>query len=110
MGRQAREAAPGARRQRLRDGLVDQLREHGFEPFADETGIIRLRNCPFHALACEQPDLVCGMNLRLVQGMVNGVGEAGLEAVLDPRPELCCVALRPEGSRDAAADPSRVAR
>ena len=99
LGRQARDAAPRARRQQLRDGLIGQLRDHGFEPFAAEGGIIRLRNCPFHTLACEQPDLVCGMNLRLVHGMVSGLGEAGLEAVLDPQPELCCVALRSEPGR-----------
>jgi predicted ArsR family transcriptional regulator len=96
LGRRARLASPRAHRQELHDGLVGQLRDHGFEPFADEEGVVRLRNCPFHSLACEQPELVCGMNLRLVEGMVDGLGEAGLKAVLDPRPQLCCVALQLE--------------
>lgn len=88
------------RRHQLREGLVQQLRSHGFEPFLDEDGgTIRLRNCPFHALACEEADLVCGMNLQLVEGMVGGIGESGLEAVLDARPDHCCVALRPRSRR-----------
>jgi predicted ArsR family transcriptional regulator len=97
LGRQARAAAgPRRRRDQVREGLVDQLRDHGFEPFVDEDGVtIRLRNCPFHALAREETDLVCGMNLKLVEGMVGGIGATGLQAVLDPRPDLCCVALRP---------------
>jgi predicted ArsR family transcriptional regulator len=71
------------------------LGERGFEPYVDPEGAVRLRNCPFHALATDQPELVCGMNFALIQGMVSGLGdEAGGEAVLDPAPDLCCVALR----------------
>jgi predicted ArsR family transcriptional regulator len=109
LGHQARAAAgPRVRRHQLREGLIHQLRGQGFEPFVDEDGVtIRLRNCPFDALACEEADLVCGMNLKLVEGMVGGIGETGLEAVLDARPDLCCVALRPRSRRRTADDRRR---
>jgi predicted ArsR family transcriptional regulator len=29
---------------------------------------LRLRSCPFHALASGYPPLICGMNLRLLEG------------------------------------------
>jgi len=41
-------------------------------------------------------DLICGMNLALMQGFVNGLRLAGIQAVLEPQPRLCCVKLRQE--------------
>lgn len=70
------------------------LAEHGFEPFP-LGGEIRLRSCPFHALAGCHPALICGMNLSLMQGILEGISASGIEAVLDPRPGECCVAFRP---------------
>ena len=64
-------------------------------PWGDGRGDVRLRNCPFDALAADEPDLVCRMNLALVQGMVGALDEGmGADAVLDAAPGLCCVALR----------------
>ncbi|RSN02622.1 transcriptional regulator [Nonomuraea sp. WAC 01424] len=68
------------------------LRGRGYEPY-DEGGALRLRNCPFHALAREQPLLVCSMNLALCQGLLEGMGEDPGRARLDPRPGECCVSL-----------------
>jgi predicted ArsR family transcriptional regulator len=70
------------------------LAEQGFEPVRDPDGSIHLRNCPFHALAMECRDLVCGMNLSLLRGVVRGLAGSGLKAVLDPQPDRCCVVLR----------------
>ena len=70
------------------------LAEQGFEPVRDTNGTIRLRNCPFHALAMECRDLVCGMNLSLLRGVIRGLAGAGLTAVLDPQPDRCCVILK----------------
>jgi predicted ArsR family transcriptional regulator len=72
---------------------LDLLAEQGFEPMRDGSGTIRLRNCPFHALAVECRDLVCGMNLSLLRGVIRGLSGAGLTAVLDPQPDRCCVVL-----------------
>jgi predicted ArsR family transcriptional regulator len=72
------------------------LEAHGFEPFRDPDGTIRLRNCPFHALAERHRALVCGMNLALMSGVAEGLHLDGVEAVLDPQPGLCCVSFRRE--------------
>jgi predicted ArsR family transcriptional regulator len=93
-------AATAAGRPRSRSArravIVDALRGRGYEPFADDDGDIRLRNCPYHALVDAHRPLVCGMNLALVEGVVHGAGDAGLAARLDNRPGLCCVAIGPE--------------
>jgi predicted ArsR family transcriptional regulator len=54
---------------------------------------IVLANCPFHALAQQYTDLVCGMNLHLMQGVrsVLDVGERSLVPRLEPEPGQCCV-------------------
>ncbi len=69
------------------------LRDHGFEPWHDEAGLVRLRNCPFHQLAARHPDIVCGMNLALIEGVVAGLGAAGMRPVLDPGAGRCCVVI-----------------
>ncbi len=78
------------------------LREHGFEPCAGEAGLIRLRNCPFHQLAARHPEIVCGMNLALIEGVVAGLGATGMRPALDPGPGRCCVVITTDGP--AAAD------
>ena len=76
------------------------LAEHGFEPYEDDDGPVRLRNCPFHQLAEEDPEVVCGMNLELITGMAAGLGASGLHPVLDPRPGQCCVAIHQRTTED----------
>ncbi len=82
--------APGDS-QRL--ALESVLSEHGFEPWHDDAGTVRMRNCPFRRLAERQPQVVCEMNLALIQGLVAGVGAEGLKPVLDPEPGHCCVVI-----------------
>jgi predicted ArsR family transcriptional regulator len=72
--------------------LDDALVASGFEPERTEHEV-RLRNCPFHALAEEHRALICGMNLALVEGVVTGLGVEGAKPRLDPRPGLCCVCI-----------------
>lgn len=74
------------------------LRAHGFNP-TETDGAVRLRNCPFHALAQEHPDLVCGMNLSMARGLLAGLGAGSLEARLDAQPGMCCVTLAPPAAR-----------
>src|SRR6202021_2056315 len=73
--------------------LESALSEYGYEPRQDEAGTIRMRNCPFRHLAELQPDLVCHMNLALIQGLAAGLDPGGPQPVLDPEPEHCCVAI-----------------
>jgi predicted ArsR family transcriptional regulator len=58
-------------------------------------GAVALGNCPFHALAAGHTELVCGMNLRFLDGVLTGAGEGGLTARLAPAEGLCCVRLEP---------------
>jgi predicted ArsR family transcriptional regulator len=91
----AQRAGNRASARRLHACLRDVLRERGYEPFDDDDGVMRLRNCPFHALAQEHRQLVCGMNLEVVSGIVAALG-VDVEARLEPRVGLCCVAIGPE--------------
>jgi predicted ArsR family transcriptional regulator len=70
------------------------LQNYGFEPFHDEEGNLRLRNCPFHQLSRRYTDLVCGMNLDIMQSLIEELGLERLEARLEPQPGMCCVAFR----------------
>lgn len=71
--------------------LLETLQRQGFEPYVDGT-VVRLRNCPFHRLATEHTELVCGMNLAMLTGALAGVDDP-VEARLDPAPDRCCVAF-----------------
>src|SRR3984957_3477538 len=73
--------------------LEGALAGHGYEPSRGGDGVIRLRNCPFRQLAEQHRDVVCGMNLGLIEGILAGLGADGLRPVLDPRPGHCCVAI-----------------
>lgn len=82
----------GISRAGTQQAVESTLREHGFEPRQDEDGSLLLRNCPFHQLAAQHPDVVCAMNLSLIEGLVAGLGASGRPA-LDPRPGRCCVVI-----------------
>jgi predicted ArsR family transcriptional regulator len=90
---------------RFRPGVADldrvadldgALARHGYEPRLGEDGVIRLRNCPFYQLAEHHRDVVCGMNLGLIEGILTGLGAEGLRPVLDPQPGHCCVTIGPD--------------
>jgi predicted ArsR family transcriptional regulator len=73
------------------------LLEIGYEPARADDGTLYARNCPFHRLAQEHRDVVCGMNVAFVEGLVEGLGQTGREVCLDPQPGRCCVTIRPGG-------------
>jgi predicted ArsR family transcriptional regulator len=73
--------------------LEGALSEHGFEPWHDDHGTVRMRNCPFRRVADMQPEVVCHMNLALVEGLIAGLGADSLNPVHDPEPGHCCVAI-----------------
>ena len=85
--------AGGTRAGGTRPALRSALSEHGYEPWYDDAGILRMRNCPFRRLAEVQPEVVCHMNLALIQGLAAGLGANDLNPVLDPEPGHCCVAI-----------------
>jgi len=90
-GRQV--AGPRHSRRDLFDAALVELEDHGYEPRVHGREVV-LANCPFHALVDEQRDLVCGMNLDLLSGMADAVGEDVLTAQLQPSDDNCCVRLR----------------
>jgi predicted ArsR family transcriptional regulator len=73
--------------------LVAALAARGYEP-EPAAGEIRLRNCPFHALVDEHQEVVCGMNLALMEGVVEGARLPAAKPVLAPAPGMCCVRLK----------------
>jgi predicted ArsR family transcriptional regulator len=84
----------GSGRGSSRARLMRTLEGGGYEPMTDAHGVIRLRNCPFDALADAHRSLVCRTNLAVAEGIAESTGTT-LEPVLDPRPGSCCVAFRP---------------
>jgi predicted ArsR family transcriptional regulator len=103
LGQEARRrAGMRAGRTALLQQLRTVLREHGYEPVT-AGGAIRLRNCPFDALARDHGPLMCGMNEALLAGLVRGLGLRGLTATLDPQPGMCCVVLRPPPGKPGSA-------
>lgn len=85
--------AVGARAAHGGADLGEVLSRAGYEPQTTDDGDIVLANCPFHSLARQHTELVCGMNLHLLRGVLDELGTGG-EAVLDPAPDRCCVRLR----------------
>ncbi len=105
LGAAARGAQGGRERAGDARALLAALESLGYEPTRSEDGEIRLRNCPFHALTERHRELVCGTNVALLAGVLGKLQPAQqrLEAVLDPKPGMCCVALRPvRGKRKAS--------
>jgi predicted ArsR family transcriptional regulator len=92
LGRVVLESAGSTRRSAIRDSAIRTLEDCGYEPRMDAHGVT-LVNCPFYSLAREYTDLVCGMNLDLIDGLLSCLERPGLEAKLDPAPGRCCVRL-----------------
>lgn len=93
LGEQAREhlgRRPG--RTQTLQAVSEVLSEYGYEPRPDGTELV-LANCPFHELAREHPDLICGLNHDLLDSLLDHCGRDGLHAHLDPAPGRCCVRI-----------------
>ncbi|MFE9451689.1 helix-turn-helix transcriptional regulator [Streptomyces sp. NPDC006739] len=83
---------------------MEVLAARGYEPYVESTEgaegatgtaarVVRMRNCPFHAVAERFPPLVCGMNLALLEGLLGADGP--VRARMDARPGECCVVVEP---------------
>lgn len=89
--RHKRLRSPGV--SRILDVTREVLYNHGYEPYRDEQGSLRLRNCPFHTLAQQSVETVCGMNQAFITGFLEGLGAKAVKAQLDPKPGQCCVRI-----------------
>jgi predicted ArsR family transcriptional regulator len=74
-------------------GMIGALCDCGYEPAHTADGRIELRNCPFDRLARQHTELVCWLNLELIQGMLEAVDESPQRATLAPREGRCCVVV-----------------
>jgi len=79
------------------DAVRAVLSARGYEPRADGA-VLRLVNCPFHVLSERHPALICGMNLALLEGLIEDT--EGLRAHMDPQPGMCCVAVEISKNND----------
>ncbi|MEU3748813.1 MULTISPECIES: helix-turn-helix transcriptional regulator [Streptomyces] len=89
------------------DEAVAMLATRGYEPHLEGAGsgegattepVVRMRNCPFHAVAERFPPLVCGMNLALLEGLLGTDG--AVRARMDARPGECCVVVENSKNND----------
>jgi predicted ArsR family transcriptional regulator len=87
-----RRAGVDARRRRL----FAELRTRGYEPETLADGVTVLHNCPFHQLARQHTELICGMNLRLLDTIVDELDGTELRAALEPEDGYCCVRFHPD--------------
>ncbi|MDP8931072.1 MAG: transcriptional regulator, partial [Actinomycetota bacterium] len=79
--------------------LTDLLEDLGYEPYGGPEGGLALRNCPFHALAQRSPELICALNHAFLDGVLDGLGQDELEAVLAcSQPGDCCVLFNPQSA------------
>jgi predicted ArsR family transcriptional regulator len=97
--------APGGSPAARLAALEQVLTERGYEPFRDDEGVIRLRNCPFDRLADAHRQMVCTMNLALLDQAVQTPSGPLLTVSLEPGPGVCCVAL--QGKADKKSNRSR---
>ena len=82
-------------RDRALAAVADALAELGFEPYRSKGKTISLRNCPYHALAHEAPELVCGINRSFIAGVLKGLGASSMRSALEPTRGECCVKVIP---------------
>jgi predicted ArsR family transcriptional regulator len=73
--------------------IIAALRNCGYQPRIDDEDRVSLRNCPFHKVARDHRDVVCGLNLRLVEGIIVGCDHPHARAALTPDPDRCCVVV-----------------
>lgn len=90
--RERKLARPGP--ERTLSAAQEMLEELGYEPYREGKTTIALRNCPFHTLAQQSPDLVCSMNQAFLDGMLRGLGNDSVDAVLECKAGDCCVTLK----------------
>ena len=79
------------------------LSRQGYEPDRVSPTLICLRNCPFHPVNRQFPDLVCGLNHSFLTGFLTGLNASTVRADLRPRAGECCVELRPASADDRPA-------
>ena len=73
--------------------IAEVLAAVGYEPRISSDALV-LANCPFHTLARDHTQLVCGMNLAVITALVVELGHDDITVSPEPGPDRCCVTLR----------------
>lgn len=84
-----------------RDATLSVLGRMGFAPQRTDGRTVRLTRCPLLSAARAEPEIVCGVHLGLVQGLLEALGEPSAGADLLPfvEPGACRLILPPETAR-----------
>jgi predicted ArsR family transcriptional regulator len=101
-GRRLREEGAGPCRSL--EEVAALLERRGYQPCLRD-GVLRMRNCPFGALAEAFPPLVCGMNLALLEGLLEDSRDVRVR--IDARPGWCCTVAEPAEAEEEATAPSK---
>lgn len=99
-GRRHQQPAAGLSVEQAVRHLIAMFAELGFESESVPDGQdvqIRLRACPFQALATKYPDVVCSLHLGLIRGTLVRLGAPVTARTLRPfvEPHLCIAHLTP---------------
>lgn len=85
-------ARPASKLEAMRQ-LTVILSQLGYEPF-DEGGVVFMANCPFHRLVEHHRNLVCGLNLGLIEGLIEAAQlTSTVRAQISPTKRRCCVRI-----------------
>lgn len=79
-----------------RDQVVALMDDLGFEPRVSSDGsTVEMHHCPFHQVARQHSDVVCGLHLGLMQGALQQLGSPVHAIRLEPfaTPQLCLAHL-----------------
>lgn len=77
------------------DNVDVALHALGYEPALTDGGDVEMLNCPFHQLSQSHTNLVCSLNLDLIEGLLEGAGASTDRAELAPHEGHCCVVIHP---------------
>jgi predicted ArsR family transcriptional regulator len=77
------------------------LERMGFAPRRSEPGVVRLTRCPLLQAARAHPDVVCGVHLGIVQGVLAESHAVSASAGLEPfaEPGACLLTLPDPGAQ-----------
>jgi predicted ArsR family transcriptional regulator len=79
-----------------RERVVALMDDLGFEPrLAQDEGAVEMHHCPFHQVAAQHSDVVCGLHLGLMQGALSQLGSSVHATRLEPfvTPGVCLAHL-----------------
>ena len=84
-----------------REATLTVLGRMGFAPQRTDGRTVRLTRCPLLSAARTEPEIVCGVHLGLVQGLLEALGapSAGSDLLPFAEPGACRLILPPETAR-----------